>query len=750
MAGIGKTALAVHAAHRLASQFPDGQIFLPLHGHIPDQPPVDPADALAVLLEASGMAAQQIPAGLEPRAWLWRHRLADKRTLLVLDDAVGHEQVRPLLPGSAGNLVLVTSRRHLAALEDAQVISLDILSLDEATVLLVQLAVRPGLHYADPAVQEISRLCGYLPLAIGMVARQLRHHPAWTAEELVADLATAHNRLELMQAENLSVAAAFDLSYRDLTPGQQHMFRRLGLHLGTDIDVYAAAALSESNIDATRQNLADLYNHYLIAEPSRGRYRMHDLISEHARALAATEPETHRHAAIDRLLEYYLRTAYAGSHHLARRIPLQPYLKGNISPSMAPDFPEPKDATTWMYIEQANLYAAANYAATHGRTKFAAALPAAMHGYLRHHGQWDQVLALYGGALDQARQAGDWQAEANALIDIGDIQMLSGNYLRAAANLTQAVEICRKYAEQHGEAHALSILGYVQHQTGDNRAAAANLATALTVYRDHSDRLGAAGTLVYLSEVQVAVGEYREAKAGLEQALELCCDFDNRLREAGILNFLGVVQHTMGDYQAAASSHVRALEIQREIGNRIGEAKTTCDLGSAQQANGDYLAAAASFGRALEMDRDLGFRSQEAYDLRCLGAVQYLMGDYITAAATLADALRLYRDLGIRGGEAEVLNTMGEMRLAADAPADGRVYHEEALALARTIESLPEQARALEGIGRCQLHDDHFTAATSPLRDALIIYQSISSPHADRLRNVITENDLDTREDKNS
>jgi Tfp pilus assembly protein PilF len=126
------------------------------------------------------------------------------------------------------------------------------------------------------------------------------------------------------------------------------------------------------------------------------------------------------------------------------------------------------------------------------------------------------------------------------------------------------------------------------------------------------------------------------------------------------------------------------------------------------------------------------------------------MGDYITAAATLADALRLYRDLGIRGGEAEVLNTMGEMRLAADAPADGRVYHEEALALARTIESLPEQARALEGIGRCQLHDDHFTAATSPLRDALIIYQSISSPHADRLRNVITENDLDTREDKNS
>src|ERR1700733_8830957 len=336
-AGIGKPALAVHAAHRLAPTFPDGQIFLPLQGHTPGQRPVDPADALASLLEASGLAAQQIPAGLEPRARLWRHRLAGKRTLLVLDDAAGHGQGRALPPGTAGSLVLVTSRRHLTALEDAHVISLDILSPDEAAALLVRLAARTGLHPADPSVREISRHCGHLPLAVGMLASQLRHHPTWTVEELATDLAAARSRLELMEAENLSAAAAFNLSYRDLAPEQQHMFRRLGLPPGTDIDVYAAAALSESSPDNARRNLASLYDQYLIAEPSHGRYRMHDLISEHAQALAATEPAAPCDAALSRLLEYYLHTARAASLHVVRRTRRQPYPERNILPPAALD-----------------------------------------------------------------------------------------------------------------------------------------------------------------------------------------------------------------------------------------------------------------------------------------------------------------------------------------------------------------------------------------------------------------------------
>jgi transcriptional regulator with XRE-family HTH domain len=179
MAGIGKTTFAVHAAHRLAEAFPDGQFFLPLHAHTAGQRPVDPADALASLLLTAGVPAAQIPPGLEARAGRWRDRVAGKQILLLLDDAASHEQVRPLLPGTTGSLVLVTSRRRLTALEDAAVISLDILPAEEAAALLTRLAARPGLRAGDPAVGEITRLCGYLPLAIGMLASQLRHHPSW-------------------------------------------------------------------------------------------------------------------------------------------------------------------------------------------------------------------------------------------------------------------------------------------------------------------------------------------------------------------------------------------------------------------------------------------------------------------------------------------------------------------------------------------------------------------------------------------
>ncbi len=199
LAGIGKTTLAVHAAHQLADRFPDGQFFLPLHAHTPGQRPVDPADALASLLLAAGVAAQQIPPGLEARAGRWRDYVAGKRVLLVLDDAAGHEQVRPLLPGTGGSLVLVTSRRRLAALEDAAAISLDILPPDEAAALLASLAARPGLQAGDAAAEEITRLCGYLPLAIGMLARQLRHHPVWTAAGLASELGAARDRLGLMR-----------------------------------------------------------------------------------------------------------------------------------------------------------------------------------------------------------------------------------------------------------------------------------------------------------------------------------------------------------------------------------------------------------------------------------------------------------------------------------------------------------------------------------------------------------------------
>ena len=367
MAGVGKTAFAVHAGHHLSGSFPDGQIFLPLHGHTPGRLPVDPADALADLLLAIGVPAAQIPRGPEPRMALWRDQLSGKRVLLVLDDAVSSEQVRPLLPGTAGSLVLITSRRHLTALDDATAISLETLPPDEAASLLVRLAGRPGLSPADPSVAEIARLCGYLPLALGMVARQLHHHPAWSASGRAAELAAARDRLELMVTESVTVAAAFDLSYGDLTEDQQQLFRRLGLHPGSDIDAYAAAALDGTDLEAARQGLEALYDQYLLTEPGHGRYRPHDLIREHARALSARlDPERDRDAASLRLLAYYQHTAARANALIVRQARPALTIAAATVPTVAPAIAGPDEALAWVRSERANLLACIDQAAATG------------------------------------------------------------------------------------------------------------------------------------------------------------------------------------------------------------------------------------------------------------------------------------------------------------------------------------------------------------------------------------------------
>ena len=367
MAGIGKTAFAVHAAHQLAARFPDGQIFLRLHAHTAGHQPVDPAEALATLLLTTGVAPQQIPPGLEARSATWRGHLAGKKVLLVLDDATGSDQVRPLLPGAAGCLVLVTSRRRLSGMEEAAPVSLGTLPPGEAADLFVRLAGRSRLQPTDAAVAEVTGLCGYLPLGIRLVAAGLCHHPAWTVADLAAELANARDRLAALRAEDVSVAAAFDLSYQDLTAGQQRLFRRLGLHPGADIDAYAAAALDGNDLQATRRRLGELYDHNLLGEPARGRYRLHDLLREYARARAAADDAADNQAAIGRLLDYYLHSAMAASRHIAWRISVADPPSPPHRPAWAPELRTEAEAIAWLRTERPTLHACVDYAAAHGR-----------------------------------------------------------------------------------------------------------------------------------------------------------------------------------------------------------------------------------------------------------------------------------------------------------------------------------------------------------------------------------------------
>jgi tetratricopeptide (TPR) repeat protein/transcriptional regulator with XRE-family HTH domain len=701
MAGIGKTTLAVHAAHRLAGAFPDGQFFLPLHAHTPGQRPVGPVDALASLLLTAGVLTAQIPPGLEARAARWRDHVAGRKILLLLDDAATHEQVRALLPGTAGSLVLVTSRRRLTALEDAAVISLDVLPAGEAAILLARLAARPGVRAGDAAVGEITRLCGYLPLAIGMLARKLSHHPAWSVGQLAAELAEARDRLAVMQAENLSVAAAFGLSYQGLTPGQQRLFRRLGLVPGPSVDAYAARALDGTSLEEARRNLNELYDQHLINEPAPGRYVLHDLVREHASALAAAGTPAESGAAAGRLLDYYLHTAAVAGQHFPSMAgyrlppPARP-------PADAPGLSTLEQAAAWLETERPNLHAAADHAAAAGgHHPHAVRIPAAISGFLLAHGHVDQSRALHRTALAAAIHAGD----------------------------------------RAGQAIALGELGVLAWLTGDHPAAAASLAQALALYRDIGDRPGQANILNQLGEVQKLAGDYRAAAASHRQALTLARGSGDLLAEAEALNHLGAVRQRAGDYLAAAATQQQALALFREIGNRLGQATTLNDLGIVQEETGDYPAAAASQREALKMFCDLGIQLGQAVALNKLGVVQQLTRDYPAAAASLQQALELHRDLGSRFGQAQALNSLGELSSLTSATWQARERHTQALAIACDIGMPLEEARALEGIGHSYLRDGTTDEGAAHLRQALAIYQRIGAPGARRVQKALLQHE---------
>jgi tetratricopeptide (TPR) repeat protein/DNA-binding XRE family transcriptional regulator len=734
MAGIGKTAFAVHAAHQLAPQFPDGQIFLSLHGHTPGQRPVDPSDALASLLLTAGVGAQQIPPGLEARIALWRDHLVGKQLLLVLDDAVGHQQVRPLLPGTVGSLVLVTSRRHLTALEDAHAISLDTLAPDEAAALLVRLANRTDLDPADPAVHEIARLCGFLPLAVGMLARQLHHHPAWSPADLAADLAAARDRLELMVTESLSVAAAFGLSYADLTEGQQRLFHRLGLHPGAGVDAYAAAALDDIDVPAARRHLEALYDQHLLTEPARGRYHMHDLIREHARALAADDPIADTDAATGRLLDYYQHAAEAADRRLSRHTRPGAALSSQRAPQVAvPDLPDAVRALSWARAERANLLACLDQATHDSQDVRVVALTAAIAALLRYDGPWTDAIARHTTAAQAARRLVCRPGEAAALHDLGDVRYLAGDYRAAATALEAALEIYRELGDRLGQANTLTSYGSAMRLLGDYSAAVTALEAALEIYRELGDRLGQANTLTSLGVVRYATSAYPDAAAALEAALEITRYLGDRLAQARALMFLGMVRRMTGEYQVAVAVLEEALKVGRDLGNRSVQVGSLNELGSALRMAGDYPRAAEALDSALDVARDLGDRQGQANAIHYRGVIWTATGDYPQAAQALDAALGIYRDIGDRGGEMTALNEAGVLHLARGDPGQAERYYRQALGMAREMDVAWDEAHALAGLGRCALAASRAAEARADLQRAQEIFKRIGTVEASEI-----------------
>jgi tetratricopeptide (TPR) repeat protein len=703
---------------------------------------------------------------------LWRDRLAEKQLLLVLDDAASSEQVRPLLPGAGGSLVLVTSRLHLSALEDATAVSLDTLPAGEAAALLVRLAGRAGLSPDDPAVGEIARLCGYLPLAIGMVARQLHHHPAWTAAGRAAELAAAVDRLELMATENLSVVAAFNLSYENLSSERQRLFRRLGLHPGTDADAYAAAALDGIDLATARRHLEALYDQYLLTEPDQGRYRMHDLIRAHAYGLAERlDPDSDRKQAIDRLLDYYQHTAGLAESRLARQT------RGRLghpaatkAPAVLPDLPDSTRALSWERAERANLLACIDHVTrtnqharvviltasiaavlqqdgpwTDAATRHAAAVRAARH--LNHQsdvadgliqlgvvqrltGDTSGAAEAIGEALAVYRTTGDRLGQAGALNELGIVRRQTGDYPGAAQALDEALDISRDTGDHHVQANILQNMGAVKQLTGDFSGAAEPLEEALAIYRVLGDQPGLAATLSHLGTVRRQIADYPGAAQALDEALDISRDTGDRRSQANALTLLGEVRRTTGDYLGAAQALEEALDISREMGSRLIRANCLYLLGDIRRIINDNSGAGQALEEALDTYRGIGDRLGQANSLASTGVVRRQTGDNSGAAQALEEALDIYRAIGDRASEAEALNeTATVYRLRGDLD-QAEEAHRQALNLARDIDSPWDMAHAIAGLARCALAVGHITETETSLKQALEIFQQIGAAEA--------------------
>jgi tetratricopeptide (TPR) repeat protein len=603
-AGVGKTALAVHAAHQMIDEFPDGHLYADLRGYTAGRDPAQPGEVLEMFLRSLGVPAEQVPTGVEERSGLLRQVLASRRVLMVLDNARTEAQVRPLLPGTGGSLVLVTSRSLLVGLEADERISLDVLPLDEAAAMLAELtgAARAA---ADPAaVAELAGLCGRLPLALRITGQLLAAHPAWPVQRLVQLLAGEQDRLARLGAGDLQVRAAFEVSYAQLAGVDARLFRLLGLHPGPDFDTAAAAALAGTEPEAAGPVLDRLAEAHLVTEDAAGRFGLHDLLRLFARGTCQqADSPADRDSAEAGLVGYY--TGLAG------------FLDSCVDPQLRPPtaqaaeqagipLPSMREALAVFQTERPGLLAALGLAAQRGWDQQVQRLSGSTVDSLTILRYLDDLLTVGETALAAARHAGDQAAEGRALINLGGAYRELGRYEEAITSCQQSLAIKRKIGDRHGEGQTLGNLGLAYQELGRFEEAITSCEQSLAIKREIGDRPGEGITLINLGHAYLKLRRFEEAITSYHQSLAICRETGDQPGEGRTLNGLGSAYRQLGRFEEAITSYQQSLTIRRETGNRHGEGMTLTNLGSAYQEMRQSDRAAKCWQEAAAAMRDAG------------------------------------------------------------------------------------------------------------------------------------------------
>jgi DNA-binding SARP family transcriptional activator/tetratricopeptide (TPR) repeat protein len=606
-AGVGKTALAVHVAHQVAGLFPDGQLYADLRGFSPSGDPVPPARAVRGFLAALGVAPQAVPADAEAQAALYRSVLAGKRVLLVLDNARDAAQVRPLLPGSAGCLVMVTSRSQLAglaAVEGAQLLPLGLLTEQEARELL---AARLGarVEAEREATDELIRLCARLPLALAVAAARAAARPEHPLAVVAAELRAADGPLDALDAGDptASVRSVFSWSYRQLSPAAARLFRLLGIHPGPDISAPAAASLAGAESAQARVLLAELARAHLIAEHAPGRYAFHDLLRAYAAEQAhALDGDAARRAAVGRAIDHYLHTAHAAAVLVnPSRTSLRIAPPG---PGITSERPTgERQALAWFEAEHHVLLAVGTLAAETGFDRHAWQLPLAIGDYLDASGHWHELAAVARSALDAAARLGEVGGQAAAHRVLGGAHAQLARYELARAHLANSLELYRRLGDRAGQAIVHLTVAWVTDFQDRHAETLVHCERALGLFQAVCDEVEEARTLATIGWCHAHLGRHEEAREFCRRALALLRERGHRLYEAGSWDTLGYAEHQSGDHAAAVACYQRALGLFREFGDRYCQATVLAHLGDTRHAAGqDQLARGAWHEAAAILD----------------------------------------------------------------------------------------------------------------------------------------------------
>jgi DNA-binding SARP family transcriptional activator len=613
MAGVGKTALALHWAHRVAGEFPDGQLYADLGGFGPSGTAVEPAVALDGFLDGLGVAAERIPRSLEARAGLYRSLVAGRRMLVVLDNARDVEQVRLLLPGSPGCVVLVTSRARLTGLAvggNAELLALDVLSEQEARELL-SVRLGGGRVAGEPdAVREVIGLCAGLPLALAVAAARAVAHPGFPLAGLAAELRDAGRRLDGLDAGDAaaSVRAVVSWSCRQLAELPARMLRLLSLHPGPGITAAAAASLAGIPLRQARLALAALAEANLVTEYLPGRYGLHDLLRAFAaeQARAAGAAEDHR-AAVGRMLDHYLHTVNAaGVMTVWERDPI------TLAAPAPGVFPERVaaggPALAWLDAEHAVLVRVIRQAAGAGFDVHAWQLAWSLVVFFRMRGHWHDLVTTQRIALAAARRLRDQDAQARVHWELGLAVAQAGRFGQAHSHLGQALQLYENLGDQDGQARARISLGLVLERQGRDRDALDSTLAALRPPPAGPQPPGKAITRVTQAVAlnnsgwyHARLGEFSRARTHCEQALQLFRDIGFRYGQAITLDSLGYICHHHGDHDRAIAHYRLAAGHYRQMGDLYNLAQTLARLGESFQAAGDTAAARHAWQQAIHI-----------------------------------------------------------------------------------------------------------------------------------------------------